>query len=66
MTTEQIRIRLTTDELKELQNLAESCELSMTALSGIFVKAALRAIQANHGRLALPLQLKVEDPKTRK
>ena len=66
MTTQQIRIRLTTEELKELQKLAKNCDLNVTALSAIFVKAAVRAVRANNGRLALPLQLGVEDPKARK
>lgn len=66
MTTQQIRIRLTTDELKELHKLAESCEVNVTALSAIFVKAAMRAVQANSGRMALPLKFQiVEDAQPR-
>ena len=66
MTTKQIRIRLTTDELKELEQLAESCDLNVTALAAVLIKAALRAVGDNAGRLILPLKFKVEDPKARR
>jgi hypothetical protein len=60
MTTKQIRIRLTIDELNELTKLADSCDLNPTALSAVFVKAAMRAAEENDGRLVLPLRFKVD------
>jgi len=66
MTTEQIRIRLTTDELKDLKKLADSWDLNPTALSAVFVKSALRAIQENGGHMCLPLRFKLEEPKPKK
>ena len=66
MTTKQIRIRLTTDELAELSKLAEGYDLNATALCGVFIKASIRAAVENDGRVILPLRFKVDEGKPRK
>lgn len=63
MTTQQIRIRLTTDEMGELKKLAKEFDLNVSALVTVLVKSALRAVVENDGRLALPLRFKVDAPK---
>jgi hypothetical protein len=63
MTTKQIRIRLTTDEMQELKKFADNCDLNAASLCAIFVKAALRAADECGGRLVLPLRFRVEDTK---
>jgi len=65
MTTDQIRIRLTTDDIKELKKVAGSYDLNVTALCGVFVKAALRAVKENKNRLALPLRFRIEEQEKR-
>ena len=64
MTTEQIRIRLTSDELKQLKGMADACDLTVTALSAVFVKSALRAVQDNGGLIPLPLRLRIESSRS--
>jgi len=45
MTTEQIRIRLTTDELKEMKGSGGGLWVNITTSSAVFVKSGLRAVQ---------------------
>jgi len=59
MTTEQIRIRLTDDETKELKDLAARCDLQPTTLAAVFCRAAMRAIWVNGGKVTLPLNFAV-------
>lgn len=59
MTTEQIRIRLTDEETKELRQLADRCDLQVTALAGVFVRAAMRAVEAEGGRFQMPLKFQI-------
>jgi hypothetical protein len=66
MTTEQIKIRLTTDEARQLRQLADDCGVQMTALSSIFVRAGVNAVKENGGELSLPLQLRVATKSERK
>jgi hypothetical protein len=59
MTTEQTKIRLTTDEMKELRRLADNCGIQLTALGSLFVRAAMSAVKENDNRFHMPLKLEV-------
>ena len=48
MTTEQTKIRLTTDEMREIRQLAEKCRIQQTALCSMFVSSALQAVRENN------------------
>jgi len=65
MKTEQTKIRLTSDEMKELRTLATNCGINLTALGAVFVRAAMQAVKENDSRLPLPLKLQIEEPTTK-
>jgi hypothetical protein len=65
MKTEQTKIRLTSDEMKELRTLAEKCGINQTSLGSVFVRAAMQAVKDNDSRLPLPLKLQIEHPITK-
>lgn len=62
METKQIKPRLAPDEMKEMERIAEECEVNPTALAGFFLRAAIRAAK-RHGRLRLPVDFEIlEEP----
>lgn len=62
MTTEQTKIRLTTDEMTELRQLADLCGIQLTSLCAIFVRAGMEVVKENDSRLPLPLKFKIVEP----
>jgi hypothetical protein len=62
MTTKQIRIRLAEEEMAQLQKLADACGVNVTALSAVFVRSAISAIQKNRNRFSMPLEFKLLEP----
>jgi len=47
-------VRLSPDEIAEMNSIAKDCEINATALAGFFIRAALRAVREDGGRLKLP------------
>jgi hypothetical protein len=66
MTTEQTKIRLSTDDMADLRKLAEDCGINLTSLCALFVRSAKQAVKENGNRLHLPLKLQViEEPQAK-
>lgn len=59
MITKQVRVRLTAEELKSLESIAEQCGLNATALATVLLKSAVAAVKANNNRISLPLHFQI-------
>ena len=59
MTTEQIRIRLTTEEMAQLKKLAQSVGLSPPAVMTVVASAGLKACVEAGNRLPLPMKFEI-------
>ena len=61
MQTKQLHIRLTVDEMAELDSIAKECETNPTVLAGYFLRASLRAAKSYGRRLRVPIDFDVVD-----
>jgi len=59
MQTEQLHVRLTKDELSELESIAAQSETNRTALAASIIRAGIRAAKASGKRLKLPPEFQV-------
>ena len=62
MQTKQLNLRLTPDELTELNEIAEKFGLPSSTLGVIFMRAVLRSVKDHAGGVRLPIDFKIVEP----
>ena len=65
MKTDQIKIRLLPDEIKELRGLADSVGASLTGFSALLIRRSLAAIREDEGRFSNLLEFSIKPPATK-
>ena len=59
MVTKQLNLRVDAEDIKDLEDIAQTCGLNRTALSVLVLKSAIKAIRANGNRFQMPLVLAI-------
>ena len=59
MVTKQLNLRVDAEDVKDLEEIAQTCGLNRTALSVLVLKSAIKAIRANGNRFQMPLVLAI-------
>lgn len=65
MQKKQLNVKLSEHEMTEIETLADSCEITSSALGGFFVRAALRAVKRRPAKLTVPLDFDIIEPEPR-